>query len=193
MFNVPDSNLSGKKSGWVNECDKLPVPPRIKGLHILFNSSSIINPPIPWGPNKLLWPVKAKALNDKSLKFISSTPALWALSNIKNMPSFLHKSPISLIGWIEPTTFDAWVITINLVFDLIKFFISFTSTIPILFASTISKSIFNVFFKLYRGLITELCSIEEVIIWSPDFITPFNKMFSDEVMLFVNITFSGLS
>lgn len=101
MFNVPDSNLSGKKSGWVNECDKLPVPPDINGLQISFNLSSIINPPIPWGPNRLLWPVKAKAFNDKSLKLISSTPALCALSNMKNIPSFLHKSPICFIGWIE--------------------------------------------------------------------------------------------
>ena len=152
MFNVPDSNLSGKKSGWVSECDKLPVPPNINGLQISFNLLSIIKPPIPWGPNRLLWPVKAKAFNDKSLKLISSTPALWALSNIKYIPSFLHKSPICFIGWIDPTTLEAWVITINFVLDLINFSISFISTIPRIFALTMSISIFKLLLHLVKYL-----------------------------------------
>ena len=76
---------------------------------------------------------------------------------MKNMPCFLHTSPISLIGWIEPVTFEAWVITISFVLGLIKFFILFTSIIPRALAWTISKSISNIFFKLYNGLITELC------------------------------------
>ena len=62
IFNVPDSNLSGKKSGWLSAWERLPVPPNINGSHISLSSSLIIKPPIPWGPSKLLWPVNAKAL-----------------------------------------------------------------------------------------------------------------------------------
>ena len=83
IFNVPDSNLSGKKSGCVKEWDKLPVPPKIVGVQISFSLSSMINPPIPCGPRRLLCPVKANAFNENSLKSILSTPALWALSNMK--------------------------------------------------------------------------------------------------------------
>ena len=83
IFNVPDSNLSGKKSGWLSAWERLPVPPNINGSHISLSSSLIIKPPIPWGPSKLLWPVKAKALKLNSAKSTGSTPALWALSKIR--------------------------------------------------------------------------------------------------------------
>ena len=53
------------------------------GVQILFNLSSMINPPIPWGPRRLLCPVKANAFNENSLKSILRTPALCALSNMK--------------------------------------------------------------------------------------------------------------
>jgi len=63
---VPLSNLSGKKLGWIISEETLPVPPTISEEHISFIELSIIKPPIPCGPNKLLCPVKASALQFKS-------------------------------------------------------------------------------------------------------------------------------
>ena len=130
IFNVPDSNLSGKKSGWLSAWERLPVPPNINGSHISLSSSLIIKPPIPWGPSKLLWPVKAKALKLNSAKSTGSTPALWALSKIKNILFFLQSSPISFIGWIDPMTLEAWVRTISFVLGFISLLILSTLSIP---------------------------------------------------------------
>ena len=63
---------------------------------------------------------------------------------------------------------------------------------PKLFAFVISKSIILDCFKFHRGLITELCSIEDVITWSPFFNMPFISILRDEVILLVKITFSIL-
>ena len=49
---------------------------------------------------------------------------------MKNILFFLHKLPISYIGWIEPVMLEAWVIIISLVVGLIKFSIALTSTTP---------------------------------------------------------------
>ena len=120
IFNVPDSNLSGRKSGWFSAWERLPVPPKINGRHISFSSSLIIKPPIPCGPSKLLWPVKVKALKFNSEKSTESTPALWALSKIKNILFSLQSFPISFIGWIVPKTLEAWVRMISFVLGFIK-------------------------------------------------------------------------
>ena len=49
------------------------------------------------------------------------------------------------------------------------------------------------FSRAFIGLITELCSILVVIIWSPAFTTPFIAKFNDSVALLVNTIFIGLS
>ena len=81
---------------------------------------------------------------------------------------------------------------ISFVLGFIKALILSTLIIPKLFASVISKSIILDSFKFHRGLITELCSIEDVITWSPFFNMPFISILRDEVILLVKITFSIL-
>ena len=72
IFKVPHSNLSGRKSGWVKREELLPVPPTKTDLASAFNLSSIIKPPIPWGPRRDLCPVNVKALKDKNINKIWS-------------------------------------------------------------------------------------------------------------------------
>ncbi|OPX93360.1 MAG: hypothetical protein A4E53_00263 [Pelotomaculum sp. PtaB.Bin104] len=57
MFRVPDSNWSGKKSGWISLSELLPVPPLTMGESSI--PSRTYNPPVPCGPRRDLWPVKA--------------------------------------------------------------------------------------------------------------------------------------
>ena len=108
ILSVPASNLSGRKSGTVSKSETLPVPPLISGSISGTVSSLIINPPVPWGPSRDLWPVKQRM----SMFILSistfTLPPLWAQSAINISPCFLHISPIFSMGAIVPHTLDAW-------------------------------------------------------------------------------------
>ncbi|MPM12007.1 hypothetical protein SDC9_58358 [bioreactor metagenome] len=93
---------------------------------------------------------------------------------------------------IVPATFDACVVTINFVFSFIAFFISSGFKNPSLSHLTMVFSIPS-FSKDFIGLITELCSILVVIIWSPFLTTPLIARFNESVALFVNTIVIGLS
>ena len=124
---------------------------------------------------------------------ICRTPAPWEESTKNNILYFSHNAPIEYKFCIEPVTLDACVITISFVLDVILLSISFILMNPLESASTISISIPMESLNEKIGRITELCSIDDVITWSPDERTPFIRMFSEVVTLFVKITLLGES
>jgi len=150
-----------------------------------------MNPPIPWGPRRLLCPVKAIALAFTEFMLSSRTPAPCDESTIKNTFFSLQILPTSAIFWIDPVTFEAWVNTTNFVSDVILDLKSETLINPDSSASIISRFIFNSSLQFIRGRKTELCSIEDVITWSPCLISPFINIFNEVVTLFVKITLLG--
>ena len=151
-----------------------------------------MKPPIPCGPNRLLWPVNAIASAFNLFISISITPADWAVSITKNILCFLAIYPIEAISWIDPVTLDAWDIIISLVFGFILFSISRGLMKPVLFAFTNVTSILELEHS-FKGRSIELCSIVEEITWSPGLRRPFIKIFKDVVILLVKITLLDFS
>ena len=98
LFNVPASNLSGKKEGWSKELEWLPVPPVISGLTASAPRSLKANPPIPANPYKLLCPVKANTSMAIWVIFIGRKPAVWAASKTVNNPFCLAHWKHSSMG-----------------------------------------------------------------------------------------------
>ena len=187
---VPDSYLSGISSGWNKSSDLLPVPPSFNIFK--FNPSLMYKIPVPCGPNNPLCPGAANISAEISFKSILYTPAVWEASTKYNILWDFAISDTDFISTNVPHTFDACVVTINLVFGLIASSKSFIFKNPSLSHCTIVFSMPN-FSRAFIGLITELCSILVVIIWSPAFTTPFIAKFNDSVALLVNTIFIGLS
>ena len=187
-FKVPDSKRSGRKSGISSVCERLPVPPAMRGVMIVANESGITMPPIPWGPRSPLCPVKHKMSIFISFILIGIVPAVCAESTMKSRPCLRQKAPTSFNGITVPQTLNAWVMITAFVFSLTK-------------SSRLSKmsepsdrqgrrSKVRPSFSIWtRGRMTALCSMDDTRMWSPFLSNPLMAMLRLIVTFCVKMTF----
>lgn len=171
--------------GWSGSKLWIPVPPRRRGSS--WTPGARTRPPVPWGPSKPLWPVKHRASTGTSVRSIGSTPAVWTVSSTKRAPCSRHSRLASAMGVTLPVTLDAWVSATTFVSGRNAEASSSSRNLPRSSIGT-TVQVTPSLHSAWSGRSTELCSIAEVMTWSPGTRSPRSATLRASVTFLANAT-----